>query len=609
MTSRGAEKTEPLVSNSSVPGTTEPFLGVGASAEGKRWLLRPSDDRQALTLAQRLDLPEAVGRILAARGIDPEGAPAFLAPTLRELLPDPSTLKDMDAAAERLAAAIMQGEGLAVFGDYDVDGATSSALFRRFVEAVGGRCRIYIPDRLREGYGPNGPALLQLAGEGISVVVTVDCGTAAHEPLTIARDAGLDVIVVDHHAAEADLPPAVAMVNPNRLDDASGQGHLAAVGVAFLLVVAVNRELRRVGWYETRPEPDLTQWLDLVALGTVCDVVPLNGLNRALVTQGLKVIAGRANMGLRALADVAGISEVPAAYHLGFVFGPRVNAGGRVGAADLGARLLTTAEAGEAEDLARQLNEFNRARQEIEAQVQEQALDGLIDDPPGAVVFAVGEGWHPGVIGIVASRLKERYNRPACVIAMDPDTGLGTGSGRSINGVDLGAGIIAARQAGLLTRGGGHRMAAGFSVTADRLSEFRSFLEERIALRVAEAGIIPSLHFDGALTTKGASLDLIEQLDRLAPFGSGNAEPRFAIPSARITYASVVGTDHVRCTMESPEGGKLAGICFRAVERALGQALLKADGRPMHVAGRLRANSWQGRTSAQLFVDDVAPLW
>jgi len=602
MTSTGAVKTDPAQ-------PAEPFLGVNESVEGKRWLLRDTDERSALALAQRLELPEAVARVMAARGVGLDEAAAFLEPTLRELLPDPSRLTDMDRAAERLTAAVMQGEGIAVFGDYDVDGATSAALLTRFIEAVGGKCTIYIPDRLREGYGPNAPALLELARGGASVVVTVDCGTAAHEPLAHARDAGLDVLVVDHHTAEADLPAAAALVNPNRLDDTSGQGHLAAVGVAFLLVVAVNRELRGAGWYGERPEPDLTRWLDLVALGTVCDVVPLTDLNRALVTQGLKVVQRRRNPGLRALADVAGIDEAPAAYHLGFIFGPRVNAGGRVGAAEMGARLLSTEDPDEAEALARRLNEFNRERQDIEARVLEDALQALEDTPPGAAAVAVGEAWHPGVIGIVASRLKERYNRPACVISMDPDTGLGTGSGRSVSGVDLGANIIAARQAGLLERGGGHRMAAGFTVAADKLADFQAFLEERVRARVAEAGIVPSLYLDGAVTTAGASLELIEALQRLGPFGSGNSEPRFAVASARVAFADVVGKNHVRCSFESPEGGRLAGICFRATDRPIGQLLLKAEGRPVHVAGRLRANTWQGRTSAQLLVDDAVAVW
>ena len=602
MTSEGAAKTDP-------GSAADPYLGVAESAEGKRWLLREFDERQALTLVQRHGLPDAVGRILATRGIDACKAETFLSPTLRDLLPDPSRLRDMDTAAERVAAAIMHGERIAVFGDYDVDGATSSAVLCRFIEHVGGRCRVYIPDRLREGYGPNAPALLELAREGVSVVLTVDCGTAAHEPLSVARDSGLDVVVVDHHTAEVNLPAAIAVVNPNRLDDESGEGHLAAVGVAFLLVVAVNRELRRAGWYADRTEPDLTQWLDLVALGTVCDVVPLRGLNRALVTQGLKVMQRRRNPGLRALANVAAISEAPTAYHLGFVFGPRVNAGGRVGAADLGVRLLTTAVDDEAEKLAERLNNLNRERQEIEAEVLADALDSLERNPPGAAVVAVGEDWHPGVIGIVASRLKERFNRPACVISMNEDEGLGTGSGRSVTGVDLGANVIAARQAGLLSRGGGHRMAAGFTVAKSQLSAFREFLEERVSARVMEAGIVPSLYLDGALTSGGANLELIDALERLAPYGSGNAEPRFVIPSARVSFADVVGANHVRCSFESADGVRLRGICFRAVDRPLGQLLLKAEGRPLHVAGRLRANSWQGRVSPQLFVDDAAAVW
>ncbi|MDD9879159.1 MAG: single-stranded-DNA-specific exonuclease RecJ [Magnetovibrio sp.] len=602
MTSPGALKAD-------TAPAPDAFLGVAESAEGKRWILRDTDERLALTLTQRLEVPEAVGRVMAARGVGLDGAEAFLAPTLRDLLPDPSRLTDMDTAAERIAVAIMQGEGIAVFGDYDVDGATSSALIRRFVEAVEGRCRVYIPDRLREGYGPNAPALLELGREGASVIITVDCGTVAFEPLGVARDAGLDVVVVDHHVAESHLPPAAAVVNPNRLDDQSGQGQMAAVGVAFLLVVAVNRALREAGWFKSRPEPDLTQWLDLVALGTVCDVVPLTGVNRALVTQGLKVLGRRRNPGLRALADVAGVAEAPGAYHLGFVLGPRVNAGGRVGAADLGTRLLSTADAGEAEDLARRLDGFNRERQEIEKRVLDAALDSLLDDPPGAAVVAVGEAWHPGVIGIVASRLKERYNRPACVISMDPDTGLGTGSGRSVSGVDLGACVIAARQRGLLERGGGHPMAAGFTLAAGQLDGFWAFMDERVGARVSEAGIVPSLYLDGQVTTGGAGMDLIQSLERLGPFGSGNPEPRFAIKAARVTFADVVGADHVRCGFEGPEGGRLAGICFRSVGRPLGELLLKSDGRPLHLAGRLRANSWQGRVTPQMFVDDASPVW
>jgi len=560
-------------------------------------------------MAQRLGLPEVVGRVLAARGVGLEDADAFLNPTLRGLLPDPSRLKDMDGAADRLAAAVMGGEVIGIFGDYDVDGATSSALLRRFISAVGGRVQIHIPDRLKEGYGPNTPALLKLKADGAGVVVTVDCGTAAHEPLGAARDAGLDVIVVDHHAAEAKLPPAIAVINPNRLDDDSGQGQLAAVGVTFLLVVAVNRALRAAGWYDGRPEPDLTAWLDLVALGTVCDVVPLTGLNRALVVQGLKVMGRRTNPGLRALGDVAGLNEPPGTYHAGFLLGPRINAGGRIGAPDLGSRLLGTDDADEAMEISLRLDELNQERQGIEAAVLataiaqvEQAGDGL-----GPLILAAGDGWHPGVIGIVAGRLKDRFNRPACVVALDGDTG--TGSGRSVSGVDLGAAIIAATQAGVLVKGGGHKMAAGFTVEAGKLKELEAFLSERVATDIREGGIRPSLYLDGAVKPKAADMNLIEILQQVGPFGAGNPEPRFVIPAATLSYAAVVGDRHVRGFITGEGGGRLGAISFNSLDTPLGQALLKSDGAPLHIAGRLKVNSWQGRTSAQLHIDDAAPAW
>src|SRR5215469_11893707 len=432
------------------------FLAVERSVCGRRWRLRAGDNREAQLFAERLGLPEIVGRLLAQRGIDYDQAPAFLAPRLRDQFPDPSHLRDMDVAAGRLVRAVREGETIAVFGDYDVDGATSAALMARFFWAVGGRTRIYVPDRLCEGYGPNTSALLRLQSEGARVIVTVDCGTNAHLPLADAAAAGLEVIVVDHHVAEPLLPCAAAVVNPNRLDEESPHGVLAAVGVAFLLVVAVNRALRQAGWYVgERMEPDLMGWLDLVALGTVCDVVPLAGLNRAFVAQGIKVARRNANPGLAALAAVAGISEPLDAHHLGFVLGPRVNAGGRVGAADLGARLLSTDDAALAAELAARLDIYNRERREIEARTLEAAIavvEGAAQSP--VLAFAAGEGWHPGVIGIVAARLKERYERPACVVALAD--GVGKGSGRSIAGLPLGPAIVAARQAGLLINGGGH---------------------------------------------------------------------------------------------------------------------------------------------------------
>jgi single-stranded-DNA-specific exonuclease len=584
------------------------FLDVTASLTGRRWRLRDSDERAALALAQRFDLPEVVGRVLAGRGVGLDDAPAFLDPTLRAALPDPSRLKDMDAACQRLAGAIQRGETVAVFGDYDVDGATSTALFARYLAAVGARARIYIPDRIKEGYGPNAPALARLKSEGAGVAVTVDCGTGAHAALASARADGLDVIVADHHAAEADLPPAFAVVNPNRLDDASGQGALAAVGVAFLMLVGLNRALRAAGWFKMRPEPDLLQWLDLVALGTVCDVVPLTGLNRALVTQGLKVMAGRGNAGIAALADVAGLAEPPEAYHAGFVLGPRVNAGGRIGAPDLGARILATDDAAEAAELARKLDALNRERQAIEARVLEDAIAGIeAEGGVHALAFAAGEGWHPGVAGIVAARLKERYNAPACVVALAGETG--TGSGRSVSGVDLGACVIAARQAGLVLKGGGHAMAAGFTVARDQLAPLRAFLEERIAARVREARIVPTLAFDGALRPDGATAELAGALARIGPFGSGNPEPRFALPAARIGFAAPAGDAHVRLAI-SPDGpGRpLKAIAFRCLETELGRALLAAQGSVLHLAGRLRLDTWNGAIGIQFVVDDAAQV-
>ena len=585
------------------------LLGVETSLSGKCWISRAADDRQSLAMAQRYGLPDIVARVLCARGVGLDEVDAFLNPTLRDLMPDPSRLRDMDAGADRLAGAVMQDEMIGIFGDYDVDGATSSALLRRFFAAVGGRSETYIPDRLTEGYGPNTPALLKLKDRGAGIVVTVDCGTSSHEPIGAAHDAGLDTIVVDHHVAEAKLPPALAVINPNRMDDDSGQGQLAAVGVAFLLVVAVNRALRGAGWYDARPEPDLTQWLDIVALGTVCDVVPLRGLNRALVKQGLKVMGRRMNPGLRALGDVAGVKEAPGTYHAGFLLGPRINAGGRIGAPDLGSRLLGTDDDAEAQDIARRLDALNLERREIEARVLEAAiLDAeKAGDDAGPIIIVAGEGWHPGVIGIVAGRLVERFNRPACVVALNGDTG--TGSGRSVSGVDLGAAIIAACQLGLLVKGGGHKMAGGFTVEKDKLPQLQAFLSERVAADVKQGGIRPSLYLDGAMKAAAANMDLTETLAQVGPFGSGNPEPRFVIPSATLSYAAVVGDRHVRGFISSEGGGRLAAISFNSVDTPLGQALLKSDGAPLHIAGRVRVNTWQGRSSPQLQIDDAAPAW
>ncbi len=593
-------------------GERAAFLGVERSLTGRRWAARLADERTALAIAQRHGLPEAVARLLAARDVDPDAVPDFLDPTLRRFLPDPSHLKDMDAAVTRLTQAVQEGERIVVFGDYDVDGATSSALLLRFFRAVGGNIDVYIPDRRKEGYGPNTAALLKLKADGAAVVVTVDCGVTAFEPLAEAKRAGLDTIVIDHHMAEITLPEAVAVVDPNRIDDDSPHKQMAAVGVAFLLAVGVNRRLREAGWYAGagRAEPDLRQWLDLVALGTVCDVVPLTGVNRALVRQGLKVMAERRNIGLAALADVAGLKEVPGAYHLGFLLGPRVNAGGRVGQANLGARLLSSDDPHEVGALALRLDEFNAERRAIEREVLDQAIarvDGLYGpdrrDLPAALVVE-SEGWHVGVIGIVASRLVERYGRPAFVIGLDGD--LGKGSGRSVRGVDLGAAVIAARQAGLLVNGGGHAMAAGLTVTREALPGLTRFLDERIAPQLGAAPTVGELGIDAALSPRAASLELVDIIERVGPFGAGNALPRFVLTSTRVSYARTVGEGHVRCTLVGSEGGRVEAIAFRANQTALGPALLDPARPLLHVAGSLRIDRFGGRETVRLQIDDAA---
>ncbi|WP_366842287.1 single-stranded-DNA-specific exonuclease RecJ [Reyranella sp.] len=578
---------------------------------GRRWAARLADERTALAIGQRHGLPDAICRLLAARNIELDAVPDFLDPTLRKFLPDPSHLKDMDAAVARLVHAVRQGERIVVFGDYDVDGATSSALLLRFFRAVGGDIGVYIPDRRKEGYGPNTTALLKLKEEGASVVVTVDCGITAFEPLAEARRVGLDLIVIDHHMAEIALPEAVAVVDPNRVDDDSPHKQLAAVGVAFLLAVGINRALREAGWYGTaRPEPDLRQWLDLVALGTVCDVVPLVGVNRALVRQGLQVMAQRRNAGLAALADVARLKEPPGAYHLGFLLGPRVNAGGRVGQADLGARLLSSDDVHEVGALAIRLDEFNAERRAIEREVLDQAIariEGLYGPErrglPAALVVE-SEGWHVGVIGIVASRLVERYGRPAFVIGMDGE--LGKGSGRSVRGVDLGAAVIAARQAGLLVNGGGHAMAAGLTVSRTALAELIHFLDARIGPQLGAAPAVRELGIDAALAPAAATQELVDMIERAGPFGAGNALPRFALTGVRVSYAQPVGEGHVRCTLVGAQRGRVEAIAFRAGQTALGPALLDSARPVLHVAGALRIDRFGGRESVRLQIDDAA---
>lgn len=574
----------------------------------RRWTLRGGSgievDRLALAIAQRFDLPEIVGRILAQRGIDLDAVDRFLEPTLRTELPDPSRFRDMDAAAERLADAVVSGQAIGLFADYDVDGATSAASMARYFHAVGAPTLLHIPDRIDEGYGPNLPALRGLVDRGAGVVVCLDCGILAVETLGQARAAGIDVVVVDHHIAEPELPAAVAVVNPNRLDEEPGFGHLAACGVTFVTLVAVNRALRARGWFTDKREPDLRGILDLTALGTVCDVVPLTGLNRAFIAQGLKVMAGRSTPGLAALADVAGLDRKPDPYHLGFVLGPRINAGGRVGKADLGARLLSTDDPAEARLIAGELDRYNDERRAIEAEVLDRAIAQAEEAGDSPVLVVAGDGWHPGVVGIVASRLKDRFHRPACVIGVDG--GVGKGSGRSVPGVDLGAAVIAAHQAGVLEKGGGHAMAAGFTVAASQIEAFRAFLAERVSAALSGSPLVAELSVDAAVSPRGANADLVRAVSRVGPFGTGNSEPRFVLSGARIVSSGVVGENHVRCTLAGGDGGRVNAIAFRAMAGDLGPALLQAGQLPVHVAGHLRLDDFRGGDNVQLVIDDAA---
>ena len=591
-------------------GPERAYLDVERSFTGRRWRARLSDERAGLALTQKAGLPDIVGQVLAARGVNFDGISSFLNPTLREQLPDPSSLLGMDQAVERIVRAVTDGEHIAVFADYDVDGATSAALLARFFGALGRTLTVYVPDRVTEGYGPNILALRGLHDRGVELVITVDCGTMSHGPLEEAATLGLDVIVVDHHVAEVALPEAVAVINPNRLDEKSELGQLAAVGVTFLLVVALNRALRDAGWYgHGHDEPALISWLDLVALGTVCDVAPLTGVNRALVAQGLKVMAHRENVGIRALADVAGLDERPTAYHAGFVFGPRVNAGGRVGEPGLGARLLAIDDPEEAKLLAHRLDDYNRDRREIEASVLEDAVAEAEDQAKAGepLVFVARTGWHPGVIGIVASRLRERFSRPACVVALAD--GIGKGSGRAEAPVSLGPAVIAARQAGLLVDGGGHARAAGFTVGASGVDKLRVFLSEHIARQLDGRSPTPSYNIDGALSPTGATIELVEILDGIGPFGAGNPRPRFVFPAIRIVKADIVGSDHVRCVLASQSGGeRLSAMAFRSADTDLGKTLLGTGGVAIHVAGYLETNTWRGSRKARLVIEDAAKV-
>lgn len=575
------------------------YLGVSASITGRPWRgPTAAEDRAAEALVQTARLPLPVARVLAHRGIAPDEAEAFLAPTLRDLLPDPQTLRDMGKAAERILKAVAAGERIAIFADYDVDGATSGALLHLWLRDMGREATLYVPDRIDEGYGPNEPAMAALAKDH-SLIVCVDCGTLSHGPIAAAK--GADVVVIDHHLGGEILPPAHAVVNPNRQDESGDLGHLCAAGVVFLTLVEANRQLRAAG----KASPDLMGLLDLVALGTVADVAPLTGVNRAFVRQGLAVMARRERLGLRALSDVARMDSAPAAYHLGFLLGPRVNAGGRIGKADLGLRLLTATDPHEAGAIAAKLDRLNDERRELENQVRDAALaQAELRGLEGPLVWAAGEGWHPGVVGIVASRLKEATNRPAIVIGFHGEEG--KGSGRSVSGVDLGASIQRLAAEGLLLKGGGHKMAAGLNVARDKLDAAMARLADLLARQGAGAGGPRDLGLDGLLMPGVASVELVEQIDKAGPFGASAPAPRFAIPDVQILFAKEVGTGHVKFTAGDGLGAKLDGIAFGAMDTPIGPALMGRSGKRYHLAGRLEVNVWQGRKNVQLRLEDIA---
>mgnify|MGYP002621580688 FL=1 len=585
------------------------FLDVKQSATGLAWSHRldARGENAALAIAQHHGIPDIVARVLAGRGVGQDEARRFLDPTIRELLPDPRSLTGMEEAAGRLADAVTRRERVAIFGDYDVDGAASSALMKRFLGHYGVESEIYIPDRVFEGYGPNPDAMRELAGRGARLIVTVDCGTNSAAAIEAANQAGADVVVLDHHQVGGALPPAVAVVNPNRDDDLSGQGHLCAAGVVFLALVRTAGTLRERGF--ATPAPDLLGWLDLVALATVCDVVPLVGLNRAFVVKGLQAMRRLGNAGIAALARAARIGEPLSAFHLGFVLGPRINAGGRIGDAALGSRLLATDDPVEAQQIAETLDRLNGERQAMEQEMLAQAraeTDAELAANGGpAVIVTANEGWHPGIVGLIAARLKEHARRPAFAIAFNP-SGTGTGSGRSIAGFDLGRMVREAVARGLLVKGGGHAMAAGITVERARLGALRAFFEEWAAGEVGRLRGEEALEVDAALSAEGATFDLLDLLESAGPYGAGHAQPLLALPRHVLADVRQVGTNHIRADLRSPSGGRIQAMAFRAAETALGDFLFANRGGTIHVAGHLSSNWWNGSRSVQFRIADAA---
>jgi single-stranded-DNA-specific exonuclease len=585
------------------------FLDVERSLTGRAWRRRPGDEAAARSHALIHGLSEPLAYAISARGIGEGEAEAYLSPTLKALFPNPSSFTDMDRAVEILLDALEADANIWLFADYDVDGATSAALLVRWFRAMGKELPIYIPDRMTEGYGPSPAAFKRMAEQGAELVVTLDCGAAAYDAIAAAGELGLEVVVIDHHMMREEPPAAAAVVNPNRPSDVSGQGMLAAAGVTFVLLAALSREARARGLFEVREEPDLRQWLDLAALGAICDVTRLTGFNRALAAQGLKVMSAWRNPGLKALMDVAGATGPASVFHAGFILGPRINAGGRIGRSDLGARLLSTDDPEEAAVLAAELDRLNIERKEIEQQVTEAAV-ALIEresnfDPDDPVIVASGDGWHPGVIGIVAGRLRERYRKPVVVIGVDRAANAGKGSGRSQPGVNLGRAIQAAFDEGLLLAGGGHAMAAGLTIRPDRTPDFRSFLNTYLRQEQTEAALADAVEIDALITPKAASRGLYEDFQRLAPFGPGNPEPMFALSDVRVEQAMALKGGHIRCILTDGAGGRLKAVAWRAGETELGARLLAGAG-AISVAGRLKPDDWQGRNDVQMEIEDAA---
>ncbi len=591
------------MSAAALTAPAEAAFGVTRSFSGRRWRLNHADNDLVRSLVLAGNISEPLAHVLALRGTTVETLADTLNPTLKRLLPEPLRLREMDKAVARAQAAIESGESLAVFGDYDVDGSASAAILCDFLTAIGRPPRLYIPDRLTEGYGPNIAALLKLKAEGAGLVITVDCGTGAPGPLAAAADAGLDVIVLDHHASET-RPPCVAHVNPHQPGDTSDLGYLCAAGVTFLFAVALNRTLRDSGWYERNSikAPDLREEADLVGLATYCDVVPLIGVNRAFVRGGLSVTGNRA--GLAALANIAKISPPFTSYHYGFMLGPRINAGGRVGRSSLGVELLTAKDPKQAEELAAILDLHNNERQALEKLILEEAIAGTAAQANAPFILAAGEGWHSGVVGIVAGRLKDRYSKPA--FAMGLEGGMGRGSARSVPGIDVGAVVRAAVEAGVIESGGGHAMAAGFSVRADEVERFSAFLSEQFSNASAALAAANELGLDAIVSPAGATVGLIEEMAKAGPFGPGNSEPLIVIPDARVAFADPVGKDHVRLQLAGADGSRLAAIAFRVADQPLGHALLASRGKHIHAAGRLRADIWNDEKRVQLQIDDAA---